>query len=318
MTVSYLFKPFRMKTRLNTQLVAFVITFNILTVLSSVFLEKLSTKCYKGVLFQNHAFLTCLESLICTLFCALFKSKNVKVMKSNFAHISILDFLSNQLSRTALGYINYQTLMVCKTARFIPILALNFLVYKRKIQYKNFTPAILTSIGVVSFILFGADESANKNEYAYGIFLLGLNALIGAYSSEAKKNINKDKSIGVIDTMYYFHTFTFYIYFIYLTIFTSEFRQTIAFLKVHGDTKTDISCYLIFHFLSALMFFTMLKRCESGVIRNVGIIKNIVKIIVSLMWFKRDLNYMQWISILTIILSYIFDYIERNDTKKSV
>lgn len=307
-----------MEIGINKQLLSFVVVYNIMNVISSLYLEKLSTKCYEGALFKNYAFVICLESFICTVVCALIRTRSQNVKKSKFAFIAILDFFTQQINKIALGFINYKTLMVCNTARYIPVIALNYLIYKKKMQYKNYTPAILTAIGVLSFIVFEADEKANKGEYMAGIVLLIVSAIVNAYSSNAKKDVNRSKNVGILDTMFYFHTYTFYIYFIYLTLSTNEFRQSVLFLKAHTAVEFDIICYLLFHFVSTLMFITILKRCDSTVIGNVGIVKNVVKICMSLLWFKRQLNYMQWISILTIILSYIFDYIKKNENKKNL
>ncbi|KAM0676645.1 UDP-galactose transporter [Binucleata daphniae] len=285
--------------------------------------EKLITKSYNGVLFTNFVFLTFFQNMIAVLvsfiICTVTK-KRLHIRHPNplpsYIKVSALQFISGQLAYKSLKYINYPTLIIGKSCKLIPLVLMNFLLYKKKFHLRKYISILMTTAGVLSFMLFEDKTCTARKNSALGLALLIANLLCDGTINSLQGNLFAKHRIHSLHMMYYNNLISMIITFLYL-YFTNKFIEGVVYMKC-ASLFTDMVLYSFLQVIGQLFIYSTIENYGSVTLATINVSRKIVSILISLILFKHKLNLMQWISILTVFASFGFEFLEKNDDKKQI
>lgn len=284
--------------------------------------EKISTKCS----FKPYLFTSLIQSFNGTII-AFFISKVTKrplhIRHPNpipkYIKISMLHIIGGHLAYESLKYINYPTLIIGKSCKLIPLVLMNFLLYKKKFHFRKYISILLTTVGVLSFIIF-EDKTceSKKNSFVGLIFLIG-NLLIDGTINSLQDNLFTAHKIHSFHMMFYSNLINFIFIFLYLNSpFTNELGNTLSFIKVNPSVLFDIILFSVSQCIGQIFIYSTIENYGSVTLATINVSRKIVSILISLLWFNHKLNLMQWVSILTVIMSIAMEVLEKRHVKKTI
>ncbi|KAM0687652.1 UDP-galactose transporter [Conglomerata obtusa] len=283
--------------------------------------EKLTTSKYNGFQFTNFVFLTFCQNLTGALVSYIVSStlkKKLTLRHPNplpsYIKISILQFISSQLAYRSLNYINYPTLIIGKSCKLIPLVLMNFILYKKKFHLRKYISILLTTVGVLAFMLFeDKTHTARKNSFV-GLILLVINLLCDGTINSLQENLFKKHRIHSLHMMFYNNLISMVFTFTMLNI-TGKFKEGIVMMRF-GNLLSDVVVYCLLQVVGQLFIYSTIERYGGVTLATINVSRKIISIVISLVWFKHQLNLMQWISILTVFASFGMEFLEKKHNKK--
>lgn len=154
--------------------------------------ERVSTTRYGDAKFSSWIFLNVVQAAIASLVALIYaRIKREKIdelnrqMFWNYSGLSFFHCLASPFGYAALKHIDYPTVILGKSCKLIPVMLMNFLMYRKIYPLRKYLVVILITAGVSLFMILqptkGKDAIVSS---LYGISLLMVNLLIdGATNS---------------------------------------------------------------------------------------------------------------------------------------
>lgn len=282
--------------------------------------ETLSTTAYDkttGAKFTFFVFLNLVQAgvaaLVGYLYTVLVQKKKLDEMPRSLAgeylKIALLSCLASPFGYASLKHIDYPTLILGKSCKLVPVVVMNFILYRKIYPLKKYLIVILVTAGVSLFMFLDPKKSSSKSPTSssslYGIFLLSINlAMDGAYNTSQDQVFHKYKIQGTT-MMTMMNLFSFAIMGLYLLLnpYSDELSQAVSFCMAHPAAIRDMLQFALAGSLGQCFIFLTLERFGSLALVTVTVTRKMFSILLSVFWFGHQLSLGQWGAVALVFLA---------------
>jgi UDP-galactose transporter B1 len=272
--------------------------------------ERVSTTPYEGKKFRYFIFLNTIQALIASIVAwiyILLKHSKVERISGpllfDYIKISFLSCISSPFGYASLKHIDYPTLILGKSCKLVPVVLMNFLIYRKTFPLKKYLVVLLITLGVSSFMLLhpkSEGKKGNQNSSLYGLGLLSVNLMLdGAYNSSQDQIFHRYKNVQGTSMMMFMNLFSFTLMSLFLLInpWSSELGDAIAFCRAHPKIIYDIFLFGLAGSIGQCFIFYTLESFGSIVLVTVTVTRKMFSILLSVFWFGHQLTLGQWGSV---------------------
>lgn len=199
----------------------------------------------------------------------------------------------------ALKHINFPTMILGKSCKLVPVMLMNWLVYKRKFETYKYVSVALITAGVSGFMLFephrgGKAEAANS---LWGLFLLMVNLLIDGATNSWQDQLFMLHKIKSLQMMFFMSAFSAALMFSYLLLnpWNNEISRACAFITDYPAVIPDLLLFCFCGALGQVFIFSTIENFGSLSLVTVTVTRKLVTILLSLFWFNHQLRSIQWL-----------------------
>lgn len=216
-----------------------------------------------------------------------------------YAKVALSGSLGSPFGYESLRHINYPTMILGKSCKLLPVMVMNFLVYRRKFDAYKYASVALITAGVTGFMYFEPVREGLKggaSNSLYGLFLLLINLLIDGATNSWQDKIFIDHRVSGQQMMFFMHAFTvlFLLAWLVLNPFTHELSAALAFAHRFPAVLPDIALFGICGALGQVFVFYTLEHFGSLSLVTVTVTRKLFTILLSLLWFNHALRPIQW------------------------
>lgn len=269
--------------------------------------ERVSTIEYAGKKFKYFIFLNAVQALV-AYFVALIYQR-IRGVHANpptrevifqYLKVSVLSCLASPFGYASLKHIDYPTLILGKSCKLLPVMFMNFVIYRKTFPLKKYFIVALITAGVSLFMLLQPKEGKQVNSASlYGLALLSINLILdGAYNSSQDQIFSKFKVQGT-SMMVWMNIFSFGLMSMYLIVApnSTELGDAILFCTNHPSILLDI---LLFAFAGAIgqcFIFWTLESFGSLTLVTITVTRKMFSILLSVFGFGHHLSLGQWAAV---------------------
>ncbi|KAJ3210032.1 UDP-galactose transporter [Dinochytrium kinnereticum] len=283
--------------------------------------ERVTTTPYDGQKFKYFIFLNVIQSLIASLVAYLYlvirkqpTGFPARTLTIQYFQLSITSVLASPFGYASLRYIDYPTMILGKSCKLIPVMVMNFLLYRKTYPLKKHLIVGLITIGVSGFMLLQPAKSGKHGsstiprgtlETLWGLFLLTLNlALDGVTNTTQDRIFHKFKPTGS-QMMLYMNLFSSAIMASYLVAsntFTGELSGALAFSSRHPTVLFDIVLFGLCGAVGQCFIYQSLESFGSIATVTITLTRKMMSIVLSVIVYDHRLIWQQWCCVLTVFL----------------
>ncbi|KAG9315570.1 UAA transporter [Chiua virens] len=220
----------------------------------------------------------------------------------------------------ALSYITYPTMVLGKSCKLVPVMLMNFLLYRRKFAPHKYLVVALVTTGISVFMFFGNEKpskaTSNKTPdgtqspypQLIGIAYLLINLILdGAVNSTQDEIFSKYKVSGQ-QMMFWINAFCTvlttalgtlplpYIPVLHPTSGTqSEFGTALEFIRTHPSVVVPLVQFSITGALGQLFIFETLQHFGSLTLVTITLTRKMFTMILSVVVYNHKLTLGQWL-----------------------
>ena len=115
----------------------------------------------------------------------------------NYLRVSVISTLASPFGYAALKHIDYPTVILGKSCKLVPVMLMNFILYRKTFPIYKYVTVIFISAGVSGFMLLHSQEALEKGSSLWGLCLLGINLFLdGATNSTQDVIFHRFKVTG--------------------------------------------------------------------------------------------------------------------------
>ncbi|KAK1230655.1 UDP-galactose transporter [Marasmius sp. AFHP31] len=235
-----------------------------------------------------------------------------------YLQCSILITSAAPFGFAALSYISYPTMVLGKSCKLVPVMIMNFLLYKRKFAPHKYLVVLMVTTGITIFMGFG-DEKSKKHKsgaqdsdspYAsiIGISYLLINlALDGAINSTQDEIFARYKITGQ-QMMFWINLFSTIISSIlsilplpYIPVIhpstdgKSELMGVLAFIRTHPSVVAPLGEFAATGALGQLFIFETLQHFGSLTLVMITLTRKMFTMLLSVIVYNHQLTFGQWL-----------------------
>lgn len=220
----------------------------------------------------------------------------------HYLKVALSGCLASPFGYASLKHINYPTLILGKSCKLVPVMLMNFLVYRRKFEpYKYFTVFLITA-GVTGFMLFEPHKAGGKGAASnslYGLLLLTINLLIDGATNSWQDKIFIDHRVDGLHMMFFMQAFMSFLMsgWLLLNPFTNELGSALAFMRQFPAVLPDALMFGLCGAMGQVFVFYTLEHFGSMVLVTVTVTRKLFTVLISLFWFNHRLRVVQWMSV---------------------
>lgn len=232
--------------------------------------------------------------------------KSPEVMKG-YLRVALTGSLGSPFGYAALKHINFPTMILGKSCKLVPVMLMNWIVYRKRFEaYKYLTVALIT-IGVSGFMLFephrsGKAEAANS---IWGLFLLLVNLMIDGATNSWQDQMFIFYKIKSLQMMFFMSLFSASIMFSWLLIWpwTDELSKAVAFISEYPAVIGDLGLFCLCGALGQVFIFLTIENFGSLSLVTVTVTRKLFTILLSLFWFNHQLRPVQWLFVALVFVA---------------
>lgn len=280
--------------------------------------ERVSTTLYDNKKFDYFVFLNTCQALIASLIAYLYilmegkgSDKLSRPLMVEYLKISVLSCLASPFGYASLKHIDYPTLILGKTSKLVPVLLMNFVLFRKVFPLKKYIVVFLITAGMGLFMLLDPKKQSKKESTSslYGLGLLSINLLLdGAYNSTQDQVFRTYKIRGNTMMMYMnFYSFLLMSVFLIINPYTNELPEAIQFCSKHPLIIWDILLFCVAGSLGQVFIFLTLHSFGSLVLVTVTVTRKMFSILLSVLWFGHQLTLGQWGSVGLVFAAIAYD-----------
>lgn len=307
----------------------------------AVLQERISTTPYgpDGKLFEGSLIINTVQSLFATIIGYIYvqlkrKDSSPDAVFSNltvwkqFGFLALSQSISSPFAYSSLKYVNYITLLLAKSCKLLPLMALHLTLYRRKFPLYKYMVVATITLGVFLFTYCKASSGKASIGAAspsiVGIGLLSVNLLLDGVTSSTQDNMfHTNKAITGphmmcgLNAMATLLTFAFL-----LTPFTSQLSESVSFIMEYPKVFQDIVLFAVCGALGQVFIFHTLEKYGSVILVTVTVTRKMFSMLLSVIWFNHKLTRGQWLGVLSVfgaigVEAYI-NYLEKKKKAQSV
>lgn len=260
--------------------------------------------------FKYFIFLNLIQSIITSVIAFIylkFKKEKVSIpgkglVKSYFL-VALLQSLASQFGYNSLKHIDYPTMILGKSCKLVPVVIMNFLLYKKRYPWNKYVTVVLVTIGVSCFTLL-QPAKANAKERSnsmFGIILLLINLIIDGTTNSTQDKIFSKYKISSSQMMLWMNIFSSIIMTFYLIMMhpfgNHELVNALSFLSEHPQIIKHILLFGACGAVGQVFIFYVLGNFGSIVLVTVTVTRKMLSILMSVFWYNHHLVLGQWFAV---------------------
>jgi len=222
-----------------------------------------------------------------------------KAILAGYAKVALSGSLGSPFGYAALKHINFPTMILGKSCKLVPVMLMNWLVYRKRFEVYKYVTVCLITLGVSGFMLFephrgGKAEAANS---LWGLFLLLVNLLIDGATNSWQDQLFIIHRVKSLQMMFFMSLFSAGIMLSWLLLWpwTSELSQAIGFLSEYPSVLKDLFMFCLCGAMGQIFIFATIENFGSLSLVTVTVTRKLFTILLSLFWFNHQLQPVQWI-----------------------
>ncbi len=243
----------------------------------------------------------------------------------NFLKIALTSSIGSSLGYRSLKHINYPTMILGKSCKLVPVMLMNFLIYRKTFEaHKYFTVALITA-GVSGFMLFedsqGKQSSGQGNSW-FGLALLLANLLLDGTTNSWQDQLFLKYRLRSQQLMMFMNLFaggllaaSLLCEFIWKPR-ESQLLSAWSFAGAFPAVIPDILAFSACGALGQLFIFYTLEHFGSLILVTVTVTRKLFTILLSLFWFKHSVNGKQWACVSAVFAALVLEAVIGKKSKK--
>ncbi|KAJ3253526.1 UDP-galactose transporter [Boothiomyces macroporosus] len=267
--------------------------------------ERVSTTEYNGRKFKYFVFLNIIQSLVASAVAyIMIKVRNIKMDKLDrpllmqYVRLSLFSSLASPFGYASLKHIDYPTLILGKSCKLVPVVIMNFFLYRKTLPLKKYLVVLMITVGVSAFMLLHPKKkkSGEATSSLFGLLLLTINLMFDGAINSTQDELYKKFKVNGSSMMMYMNIFSSLMMAAFLLVnpFSTELSDAIAFCSQHPKIVFDIFLFGLAGAVGQCFIFMTLEHFGSLVLVTVTVTRKMFSIILSVMWFGHKLSLGQW------------------------
>lgn len=236
--------------------------------------------------------------------------------------VALSGVLGSPFGYESLRHINYPTMILGKSCKLVPVMLMNFLVYRRRFDWHKYISVALITVGVSGFMLFEPVRHTSKSlasNSLYGLLLLLINLLVDGATNSWQDKIFMEHRVTAQQMMFWMHLFSAGLLLAWLTLnpFTHELASALAFARTFPAVIGDVLLFGLCGALGQVFVFHTLEAYGSLTLVTVTVTRKLFTILISLFWFNHALRSIQWLCVALVFAALLLEsFGKRLSTKK--
>jgi UDP-galactose transporter B1 len=234
-----------------------------------------------------------------------------------YAQLALVSVLASPFGYASLKYIDYPTMILGKSCKLIPVMIMNFVLYRKTFPLQKYLIVALITAGVSIFMLLQPLDGKKKASAStagaktllgslWGLFLLSLNlALDGVTNSTQDRIFHTHRSTSGSQMMFFMNFFSTIIMALYLLLsnpFNSELSSAIAFGTTHPAVFRDILLFGVCGALGQCFIFHTIENFSSITTVTITLTRKMFSIVLSVLLYNHKLALGQWLGVLVVFV----------------
>lgn len=224
-----------------------------------------------------------------------------------YALVATTSSLASPFGYASLNHIDYLTLLLGKSCKLLPVMALHVLLFRRKYSWSKYMVVLAVTCGVSLFTLYHPSSSKKaaqgpQSSSMYGLFLLTINLLFDGLTNSTQDHIfhtqptiTGPKMMCGINVMSTIFTSAFL-----LSPFSSEFSNALQFFSEYPAVLRDILLFSVCGAIGQVFIFYTLSKFGSLTLVTVTVTRKMMSMLLSVIWFNHALSAGQWFGVLMV------------------
>lgn len=243
--------------------------------------------------------------------------------------VALSQSVSSPFSYASLKYVNYITLLLAKSCKLLPLMAIHLLFYRRTYPLYKYVVVGTITTGVILFTYCKASTGKTSGANSpsgpsfIGLGLLGINLLLDGVTNSTQDHIfHTNKKVTGPHMMFALNTMSTILTAVYLILpFTDQLSTSIAFIQEHPKVLNDILLFALCGGLGQVFIFHTLERYGAIILVTVTVTRKMMSMLLSVVWFNHKLTPGQWLGVFAVFGGIGFEaylkYLEKNKKKKA-
>lgn len=231
-----------------------------------------------------------------------------KILK-DYGIIALCHSFSTPLSFSSLRYVDYVTMLLAKSCKLLPVMAVHLTLYRKKFPTYKYVVVMLVTAGVSLFSLYQSSSSQKSqtkepidaSSKIYGFLLLGMSLFLdGLYNTTQDNMFHKygpSKQVSGPQMMTVMNCFTGVYALLSLLVSKAYMEETLWFLKNHPVVFRDIALFGACGALGQIFIFLTLEQFGSLVLVTTTVTRKMISMLLSVVMFNHKLSSMQWVGV---------------------
>lgn len=223
--------------------------------------------------------------------------------------VAVAQSLSSYCAYASLQYgVDYLTLLLAKSCKLLPLMALHMTVYRRRYPVYKYVVVAVITVGVCLFSIYHpntAKKGGNGEGASFlGALLLGANLMLDGFYNSTQDNMFKE-SKGKITGPHMMCGLN-----LVAAVLTTgvlcwkpsegQLGEAIDFISQHPRVLGDIVLFGLCGALGQLFIFHALATYGSIVLVTVTVTRKMFSMLLSVIWFNHTLSQGQWAGVLAV------------------
>lgn len=237
-----------------------------------------------------------------------------------FLKIAICSSVASSLGYRSLRHLNFPTMILGKSCKLVPVMLMNFLIYRKRFELYKYGSVALITIGVSGFMLFeeggkraGGGSGSTAGNSLWGLALLLSNLLMDGATSSWQDQLFIKYRLKSQQLMMFMNLFSGLLLAASLIFYSawnpksSQLLDAIHFFKQFPSALPDVAAFAVCGALGQLFIFHTLEHFGSLSLVTITVTRKLFTILLSLFWFNHQVNAKQWTCVAFVFLALILE-----------
>lgn len=272
---------------------------------------------HEGGKFRYYVFLNLAQALTASIVAILYlKLRRLpltlpsKETLRSYLQLAAISTVAPNFGYASLKHIDYPTMILGKSCKLIPVMIMNFVLYRRTFPAQKYFIVALITVGVSAFMLLHKQEadgghgkpkgkSANS---AYGLGLLFINLLMDGGINSVQDQMFKKHRVSGSSMMLFMNLFSSALMVGYLILnpYTTELADALSFCTAHPGVIGHIMLFALCGAVGQCFIFHTLEKFGAVSLVTVTVTRKMISILLSIFWFDHRLSAGQWAAVFVV------------------
>lgn len=224
----------------------------------------------------------------------------------NFALVATCQSISSPFAYASLKYVNYITLLLAKSCKLLPVMAIHLTLYRKQFPLYKYVVVCTITLGVFLFTYCKSHPKSHSPDTSstslIGLGLLSVNLLLDGVTNSTQDHIfHTDKRITGPHMMCGINAISTVLTSLFLlSPFSNQLATSLAFIHEHPAVLKDIVLFGLCGALGQVFIFYTLGKYGSMILVTVTVTRKMFSMLLSVVWFNHSLSFGQWIGVLAV------------------
>lgn len=247
----------------------------------------------------------------------------------SFLKIAICSAVASSLGYKSLRHLNYPTMILGKSCKLVPVMLMNFLIYRKRFEWFKYATVALITVGVSGFMLFeekGGRGGSSAGNSPFGLTLLLANLLMDGATNSWQDQLFIKYRLKSQQLMMFMNLFSGSLMALSLLFFAgwnptgSQLLEALNFFQTFPSALPDVFSFSLCGALGQLFIFHTLEHFGSLSLVTITVTRKLFTILLSLFWFDHRVNFKQWscvglVFLALVLESFIGKFAKKKDKK---